>query len=84
MKMARSHPGKPWQSGADESFNGKFRDECLSLEWFWTRVEAKVVIEQWSRHYNAIRPHSSLTYRTSNEVKQRYCSIEATEAVLQD
>ncbi|WP_175762800.1 integrase core domain-containing protein, partial [Burkholderia anthina] len=41
-----------------------FRDECLSLEWFRTRTEAKVVIEQWRRHYNAIRPHSSLAYLT--------------------
>ena len=38
-------PGKPWQNGATESFNGKFRDECLSLEWFRSRAEAKVVIE---------------------------------------
>ncbi|NVI21020.1 IS3-like element ISBp1 family transposase, partial [Burkholderia pseudomallei] len=49
MDMALSDPGKPWQNGADESFNGKFRDECLSLEWFRTRTEAKVVIEQWRR-----------------------------------
>ena len=41
-------PGKPWQNGADESFNGKFRDECLSLEWFRSRAE--VVIETWRRH----------------------------------
>lgn len=38
-------PGKPWQNGADESFNGKFRDECLSVEWFRSRREAKVIIE---------------------------------------
>ncbi|WP_338927568.1 IS3 family transposase (plasmid) [Mycetohabitans endofungorum] len=84
MDMALSDPGKPWQNGADESFNGKFRDECLSLEWFRSRPEAKVVIEQWRRHYNAIRPHSSLDYLTPNEFKQRYCSTEAIEAVLQD
>jgi hypothetical protein len=36
-------PGKPWQNGVTESFNGKFRDECLSLEWFRSRVEAKVM-----------------------------------------
>jgi hypothetical protein len=35
-------PGKPWQNGTDESFNGKFRDECLNLEWFRNRLEAKV------------------------------------------
>ena len=39
-------PGKPWQNGADESFNGKFRDECLNLEWFRSRAEAKIVIER--------------------------------------
>jgi putative transposase len=84
MDMALSDPGKPWQNGADESFNGKFRDECLSLEWFRTRAEAKVVIEQWRRHYHAIRPHSSLACLTPDEFKQRYCSTEAAKAVLQD
>ena len=43
--MALIEPGKPWQNGVSESFNGKFRDECLSLEWFRSRAEAKVVIE---------------------------------------
>jgi putative transposase len=57
-------PGKPWQNGVGESFNGKFRDECLSLEWFRSRAEAKVMIEQWRRHYNEVRPHSSLGYLT--------------------
>jgi putative transposase len=62
-------PGKPWQNGTDESFNGKFRDECLSLEWFRSRSEARVIIESWRRHYNAVRPHSSLAYLTPNEFK---------------
>jgi putative transposase len=57
-------PGKPWQNGCAESFNGKFRDECLSLEWFRSRAEAKVVIETWRRHFNEVRPHSSLGYLT--------------------
>ncbi len=57
-------PGKPWQNGVAESFNGKFRDECLSLEWFRSRAEAKVVIEAWRQHYNEMRPHSSLGYLT--------------------
>jgi len=63
-------PGKPWQNGADESFNGKFRDECLNREWFRNRVEAKVVIEQWRRHYNVDRPHSSLGYLTPTAFKK--------------
>ena len=57
-------PGKPWQNGTTESFNGKFRDECLSMEWFRNRIEAKVVIEDWRQHYNTVRPHSSLGYAT--------------------
>lgn len=56
--------GKPWQNATNESFNDKFRDECLSLEWFRSRSEAKVLIETWRRHYNEVRPHSSLGYLT--------------------
>ena len=63
-------PGKPWQNGNNESFNGKFRDECLSMEWFRNRIEAKVVIEDWRTHYNNERPHSSLAYKTPAEYKQ--------------
>ena len=62
-------PGKPWQNGTNESFNGTFRDECLNMEWFRTRAEATVVIEQWRRHYNEVRPHSSLAYQTPEEFK---------------
>jgi putative transposase len=64
IKTALIDPGKPWQNGAAESFNGKFRDECLSLEWFRSRAEAKAVIESWRQHYNEVRPHSSLGYLT--------------------
>jgi putative transposase len=64
-------PGKPWQNGVTESFNGKFRDECLSLEWFRSRAEAKVIIEAWRRHYNEVRPHSSLDYLTPSEFVAR-------------
>jgi len=60
LDIALIDPGKPWQNGTAESFNGKFRDECLSMEWFRNRSEATVVIEQWRQHYNAVRPHSSL------------------------
>ena len=67
IETALIDPGKPWQNGATESFNGKFRDECLSLEWFRSRAEAKVVIETWRRHFNDVRPHSSLTYLTPTE-----------------
>ena len=59
------------QNGVAESFNGKFRDECLSLEWFRSRAEAKVLIEEWRRHFNEVRPHSSLGYLTPNEFVAR-------------
>lgn len=64
-----SDPGKPWQNGHDESFNGKFRDECVSMEWFRNRQEAVLIIEAWRRHYNEVRPHSSLDYLTPIEFK---------------
>jgi transposase InsO family protein len=56
-------PGSPWENGYVESFNGKLRDELLNGEIFHTVHEAKVLIEQWRRHYNTVRPHSSLGYR---------------------
>jgi putative transposase len=62
-------PGKPWQNATGESFNGKFRDEYLTLQWFRNRTEARVGIEQWRRHYNEVRPHSSLGYLTPLEFK---------------
>ena len=65
-------PGKPWQNGTEESFNGRFRDECLGMEWFRSRPEAAAIIETWRRHYNGVRPHSSLGYLTPNEFKRKY------------
>jgi putative transposase len=73
-------PGKPWQNGTAESFNGKLRDECLSLEWFRSRAEAKAVIESWRRHYNEVRPHSSLGYLTPAEFAARVRSQDAAPA----
>jgi putative transposase len=52
-------PGSPWENGYCESFNGKLRDELLNGEIFYSLKEAQVVIEQWRKHYNTIRPHSS-------------------------
>jgi putative transposase len=72
IQTALIDPGKPWQNGTDESFNGKLRDECLSLEWFRSRREAVVVIEAWRQHYNHVRPHSSLKYHTPVEFRRRH------------
>jgi putative transposase len=71
IDTAHIDPGKPWQNGSNQSFNGKFRDECLSVEWFTNRIDANIVIEDWRRHYNEVRPHSSLGQMTPLEFKQQ-------------
>jgi putative transposase len=63
VKTLFIEPGSPWENGYIESFNGKLRDELLSREIFTTLEEAKVLIEQWRREYNQVRPHSALGYR---------------------
>jgi putative transposase len=60
-------PGKPMQNGHIESFNGRFRDECLSQSWFPTLARARAEIEIWRDDYNNVRPHSSLDGRTPSE-----------------
>jgi len=55
--------GSPWENGYIESFNGKLRDEFLDREIFTPLKEAKVLIEQWRREYNQVRPHSALKYQ---------------------
>ena len=62
-KTAYIEPGSPWENGYCESFNSKLRDELLNGEIFYTLQEAQVIIESWRRHYNTVRPHSSLGYR---------------------
>jgi putative transposase len=68
-KIALLHiqPGRPMQNGHVESFNGRFRDECLNHNWFTTLADAKEKIERWRMEYNGERPHSSLAYRTPEE-----------------
>jgi putative transposase len=56
-------PGSPWENGYGESFNGKLRDELLNPELFDTVLEARVLADRYRKHYNTVRPHSSLDYR---------------------
>ena len=56
-------PGSPRENGCVESLHGKLRDELLNAELFDTLWEAQVLVEQWRREYNTLRPHSSLGYR---------------------
>jgi putative transposase len=64
-------PGKPTQNAYIESFNGKFRDECLNENWFMSLEEARMKIEAWRRDYNQVRPHSALGYQTPEEFAAR-------------
>lgn len=67
VKLLLIQPGKPTQNAYVESFNGKFRDECLNENWFVSLEHAKAVISAWRRDYNEVRPHSSLANRTPSE-----------------
>ena len=84
LETALIDPGKSWQNGVNESFNGKFRDECLSMEWFRNRAEAKAVISTWRQHYNEIRPHSRLGNKTPGEFARQQQSLNQPGAVFQD
>ncbi len=75
-------PGKPWQNGANESFNGKFRDECLGMQWFKNRIDAKVAIDDWRKMYNGVRPHSSLKNLTPLEYVERISTKSPDQAIF--
>jgi len=60
-------PGKPTQNALVESFNGRFRDECLNPSWFRNVVDGREKIGAWKWEYNQQRPHSALGYRTPAE-----------------
>jgi putative transposase len=64
VKTRYIEPGSPWQNAYGESFNGKFRDECLNMEVFYSLAEATTIVESWRHSYNYERPHSSLGYQT--------------------
>ena len=82
IETAAIDPGKPWQNGANESFNGKFRDECLGMQWFKNRIDAKVVIEDWRKMYNGVRPHSSLNNLTPNEYARGISTTSPEQAIF--
>ena len=65
MRTLFIEAGSLWENGYDESFNGKFRDELLNRETFYTPSETKVLIEGWRQHYNSnsVRPPTALGCR---------------------
>jgi putative transposase len=67
ITLAHIQPGKPVQNAFAESFNGRFRDECLNTSWFQNLWDARKKINAWRHEYNHERPHSSLAYRSPHE-----------------
>jgi putative transposase len=71
VRLSFIRPGKPNENAYIESFNGKFRDECLNEHWFITMAQARRAIEAWRIEYNTERPHSSLGDLTTEEYAAR-------------
>jgi putative transposase len=67
ITLAFIEPGRPVQNAFIESFNGRFRDECLNEQWFLDLADAKATIEAWRLDYNTVRPHGQLGGRTPDE-----------------
>ena len=70
VKTLYIEPGSPWQNGHVESFNGSLRDECLDREVMLSVAEARVLIEDYRRHYNEERPHGGIGYRTPSQARR--------------
>ena len=78
-----NNPDASWQNGTDESFNSKFRDECLSVELFRSRRKAVALIKTWRQRHNEVRPHGSLQYMAPMELQQQLRQ-DLQPAVLQE
>jgi putative transposase len=72
-------PGKPTQNSFIESFNGRFRDECLHANWFENLADARRKIEAWRIDHNQRRPHSGLAYRTPEEFARQWSAVREKE-----
>src|SRR5580698_9355571 len=83
IQLVHIQPGKPTQNSFIESFNGRFRDECLNANWFENLADARRKIEAWREDYNQHRPHSSLAYRTPAEFARRWSPSSSTTVVEQ-
>ena len=82
VRLQFIQPGKPIQNAYVESFNGKFRDECLNEHWFTTLEAARGLIETWRQDYNTVRPHSSLGDLTPAEFVRREHQSPSTSPTL--
>ncbi|AHE31938.1 integrase core domain protein [Burkholderia pseudomallei NAU20B-16] len=77
-------PGKPTQNAYIESFNGKFRDECLNEHWFTSLAHARVVIAAWRQDYDEERPHSALNYLSPAEFAAKHRATADAPAAFQE
>ena len=75
LKIDYIRPGKPVDNAFVESFNGRFRDECLNESWFLTLQEAREAIESWREDYNDVRPHSALGGRSPSEYARNISTL---------
>lgn len=81
IELYHINPGKPYENGHMESFNGKFRNECLNRNIFRSILEAKILTENWRVFYNKERPHSSLGYETPEKYAEINCSYVHKQVV---
>jgi len=77
LRLRFIEPGKPQQNAYIESFNGKFRDECLNEHWFLSMRHARQVIAAWRQEYNDERPHSSLAYLTPSKFAESFLTADS-------
>lgn len=76
IKLDYIQPGKPTQNAFIESFNGKFREECLDQNWFINLNDAKQIVEEWRQEYNKERPHSAIGYMTPEEFASKKLAMD--------
>lgn len=77
LQLRFIQPGKPQQNAYIESFNGKFRDECLNEHWFMSMRHARQLIEEWRQDYNTQRPHSAIGYQTPNQFADTFLTANS-------
>ena len=80
LRLEFIDPGRPTQPASIESFNGKFRDECLNEHWFVSLADARAIIEGWRQTYNGERPHSALGYATPAAYAERLWGLRSPPA----
>jgi putative transposase len=78
LQLKFIRPGKPQENAYIESFNGKFRDECLNEHWFLSLRHARKLIDAWRQDYNDERPHSSIGYLTPKQFAARFLTADSS------